>query len=64
MILLGAQMFTTGLLGEMIVRPRMKKTATYQVSATAEGRGSSAGERGNGSAEQGHVSERVVGETR
>ena len=65
MILLGAQMFTTGLLGEMIVRPRMKKTTTYQVSATAEGRGSSAGERGNGSAgEQGHVSERVVGETR
>lgn len=31
MILLGTQMFTTGLLGEMIVRPRMEQTSTYQV---------------------------------
>ena len=31
MILLGAQMFTTGLLGEMIIQPRMERTASYQV---------------------------------
>jgi glycosyltransferase involved in cell wall biosynthesis len=65
LLLLGAQLFTTGLLGEMIVRPRMKKTATYQVSAIAEGHGSGAGARGNGSAgEQERVGERVVGEAR
>ena len=44
MLLLGAQMFTTGLLGEMIIRPRMKKTAAYQVSEMAE----RAGTRENG----------------
>ena len=65
LLLLGAQLFTTGLLGEMIVRPRMEKTATYQVSAIAEGHGSGAGARGNGSAgEQERVGERVVGEAR
>jgi len=31
LILFGAQMFTTGLLGEMIVRPRMEETAGYDV---------------------------------
>lgn len=34
MILFGAQMFTTGLLGEMMVRPRMERTDSYQVART------------------------------
>ena len=34
LILFGAQMFTTGLLGEMIVRPRMQDTASYTVAET------------------------------
>lgn len=34
MILLGAQMFTTGLLGEMMVQPRMEETANYRVADT------------------------------
>jgi hypothetical protein len=34
LILFGAQMFTTGLLGEMIVRPRMQSTASYTVAET------------------------------
>lgn len=33
LMLFGAQMFTTGLLGEMIVRPRMERTSAYQVTA-------------------------------
>lgn len=36
LILFGAQMFTTGLLGEMIVRPRMERTSTYQITETVE----------------------------
>lgn len=36
LMLFGAQMFTTGLLGEMIVRPRMEHTSAYQVAATLE----------------------------
>lgn len=32
LILFGAQMFTTGLLGEMIVRPRMERTSSYQTA--------------------------------
>lgn len=32
LILFGAQMFTTGLLGEMIVRPRMQGTGAYRVA--------------------------------
>ncbi len=31
LILFGAQMFTTGLLGEMIIRPRMEETTSYEV---------------------------------
>lgn len=31
MILVGVQMFTTGLLGELIIRERMERTPTYQV---------------------------------
>lgn len=31
LILFGAQMFTTGLLGEMIIRPKMEDTSSYQV---------------------------------
>lgn len=31
LIILGVQLFSTGLLGEMIIRPRMENTATYQV---------------------------------
>lgn len=36
MLLLGTQLFTTGLLGEMIIKPRMEKTASYQVSETVQ----------------------------
>jgi glycosyltransferase involved in cell wall biosynthesis len=36
LILFGAQMFTTGLLGEMIVRPRMEETAGYEVDQELE----------------------------
>ncbi|HET6567313.1 MAG TPA: glycosyltransferase family 2 protein [Rhodothermales bacterium] len=36
LILFGAQMFTTGLLGEMIVRPRMERTSAYQVTEAVE----------------------------
>ena len=38
MILLGAQMFTTGLLGEMIIQPRMERTASYQVAEVLQGK--------------------------
>lgn len=31
LLIVGVQMFTTGLLGEMIVKPRLEKTATYDV---------------------------------
>ena len=34
MMVVGVQMFTTGLLGEMIVRPRMERTDSYRVMAT------------------------------
>ncbi len=33
LILFGAQMFTTGLLGEMIIRPRMERTDSYKIRA-------------------------------
>jgi glycosyltransferase involved in cell wall biosynthesis len=36
LILFGAQMFTTGLLGEMIVRPNMERTAAYQITHIVE----------------------------
>lgn len=36
LILLGAQLFSTGLLGEMIIRPRMENTSTYQIVDTVE----------------------------
>jgi hypothetical protein len=29
-------MFTTGLLGEMIIQPRMEDTSTYEVAETVE----------------------------
>ncbi len=32
LMLLGVQMFTTGLLGEMIVRPSMERTSTYDIA--------------------------------
>ncbi|MDX1429430.1 MAG: glycosyltransferase, partial [Rhodothermales bacterium] len=35
LILLGAQMFLTGLLGEMVVRPRMEDPSTYDVAERA-----------------------------
>ena len=38
MILLGTQMFTTGLLGEMIIRPRMEETTSYQIVEMIEPR--------------------------
>ncbi len=31
LLIVGVQMFTTGLLGEMIVKPRLEKTATYDI---------------------------------
>ena len=38
MIVVGFQMFTTGLLGEMIIRPRMEETTSYQVIEMMEPR--------------------------
>ena len=38
LIILGFQMFTTGLLGEMIIRPRMEETTSYQVIEMMEPR--------------------------
>ena len=38
LILLGSQMFATGLLGEMIIRPRMEETTSYQIVETMEPR--------------------------
>ena len=34
LLLLGAQLFLTGLLGEMIIRPRMERTDTFHLRAT------------------------------
>lgn len=36
LILFGAQMFTTGLLGEMMIQPRMEETASYEVAETLD----------------------------
>ncbi|HYE58658.1 MAG TPA: glycosyltransferase family 2 protein [Rhodothermales bacterium] len=36
LVVVGVQMFTTGLLGEMIIRPRMERTDQYQVAETTE----------------------------
>ncbi len=36
LILLGAQLFLTGLLGEMIIRPRMERTSTYGIVETTD----------------------------
>ena len=38
LIIVGSQMFTTGLLGEMIIRPRMEETTSYQVIEMMEPR--------------------------
>ena len=38
LIILGFQMFTTGLLGEMIIRPRMEETTSYHVVEMMEPR--------------------------
>lgn len=38
LILLGTQMFTTGLLGEMIIRPRMEQANAYQITESMEPR--------------------------
>ena len=38
LIILGFQMFTTGLLGEMIIRPRMEETTSYHVTEMMEPR--------------------------
>lgn len=43
LILLGTQMFTTGLLGEMIIRPRMEQAGSYQITESMEPRLSSEG---------------------
>jgi glycosyltransferase involved in cell wall biosynthesis len=34
LILFGAQMFTTGLLGEIVIQPRMEQTESYQIAET------------------------------
>lgn len=34
MILVGVQMFTTGLIGQMLVEPRMQRTDTFQITET------------------------------
>ncbi len=36
LILVGVQMFTTGLIGEMVIRPRMERTETYDVVEALE----------------------------
>jgi len=36
LVVVGVQMFTTGLLGEMIIRPRMERTDQYQIAETTE----------------------------
>ena len=36
LIVVGVQMFTTGLLGEMFIRPRMEQTSSYHVRETIE----------------------------
>ena len=36
LIRFGSQMFTTGLLGEMIIQPRMEDTSTYEVAEAVE----------------------------
>ena len=36
LIIVGVQMFTTGLLGEMFIRPRMERTSSYHVRETVE----------------------------
>ena len=36
LILVGVQMFTTGLLGEMIILPRMERTTNYHIRQTIE----------------------------
>ena len=38
LILFGAQMFTTGLLGEILIQPRMERTDSYQVAQTLDAR--------------------------
>lgn len=48
LILFGAQMFTTGLLGEMIIRPRMEQTASYQVSEQLSPEGGAEAWKGKG----------------
>jgi hypothetical protein len=34
LVLFGGQLFTTGLLGEMMIQPRMEQTASYRVATT------------------------------
>lgn len=34
LIIVGVQMFTTGLLGEMLIRPRMERTSSYHIRET------------------------------
>ena len=36
LIIVGVQMFTTGLLGEMFIRPRMERTSSYHVRETVD----------------------------
>ncbi len=43
LILFGAQMFTTGLLGEMIIQPRMEETDSYEVEETLPPTGGTSG---------------------
>lgn len=44
LILFGSQMFTTGLLGEMVIRPRMEDTSAYEVADAVGPADSPAGE--------------------
>jgi len=41
LILFGAQMFTTGLLGEIVIQPRMEQTSSYQIAETHDAPGPS-----------------------
>jgi len=36
LIMVCVQMFTTGLLGELIIRPQMERTSIYQITETLD----------------------------
>lgn len=53
LILVGVQMFTTGLIGQMIVEPRMQRTDTFQITASLLPGNRSASEHESNNSESG-----------